>query len=113
MFESHGVVSRTSEQVVEITELPYGVWTESYKSYLSDRCRGTGHSIRMQEDHTSQHVHFTLTATKEVWDNIISSSSSDGDGARQSPVSQQKGGRDDKACLLKFFNLRKKHSTSK
>ena len=66
-----GVMRRIDSRTLEITELPIGVWTQSYKEFL-ESCmqKETPSSIPLISDykeyHTDTSVHFILLLTEEM-----------------------------------------------
>lgn len=64
-----GIIEQVDDNTVRITELPVGVWTQSYKEFLETLLAGsekTPVSIKdYKEHHTDTTVSFTVTMTEE------------------------------------------------
>lgn len=61
-YVTHGVWHRTSDTVIEVTELPIGKWTSDYKEYLDSQSDGP--IIKTFENHsTDTEVHFIIKLT--------------------------------------------------
>jgi len=71
IYQCNGVIKRTSGTVVEISELPVGRWTESFKENLAKLSQKSKISFTsMREMHTVDRVRFQLHAPRAVWDNL-------------------------------------------
>jgi len=68
-FISRGNAQRTGKTTIEITELPYGKWTDDFKDTL---CKFVeqGFIKGFTENHTNQRVKFILTAPIETVDKL-------------------------------------------
>lgn len=53
------IVTETSTESTQVTELPIGVWTEDYKKHLLNLVESE-EVKRFSENHTSSSVHFTV-----------------------------------------------------
>lgn len=63
-FIANGVCNDLGENSIEITELPVGTWTQTYKEYLESLVQnGTVRDYR--EYHTEKKVNFVITYTKK------------------------------------------------
>ena len=64
---SEGVIRKVDDTVVEISELPFGRWTQDYKDWLSGLAGGDGPFTvrRVMESHTNEHVRFRVELSKE------------------------------------------------
>lgn len=68
-YTTSGIITRSSRTTVDITELPYGEWTESYKATLCDMVeKGTIKSFT--ENHSFTKVHFIVNATLQALDEM-------------------------------------------
>ena len=68
-YRTRGGVVRTSKSTMEINELPCGVWTEDYKTFLM-RLVDKGEIRRFTENHTHTGVHFTITGNAGQLDSL-------------------------------------------
>lgn len=68
-FISRGNAQRTGKTTIEISELPYGKWTDDYKDTL---CKMVEQGLikGFTENHTNQRVKFILTAPIETVDKL-------------------------------------------
>ncbi|KAG5180151.1 topoisomerase [Tribonema minus] len=86
-FTVEGIVERTGDETLEITELPVKKWTQDYKAFLESPTKAAAkprfHIKDFRENHTDTTVHFTITMDKSDLD----------------AIEQQPGG------LSKFFKL--------
>ncbi|KAG8994735.1 DNA topoisomerase 2 [Tulasnella sp. JGI-2019a] len=93
-FLMKGIIKKVDREAIEITELPVGVWTQSYKEQLEKWVTGVDNHPAIikdyKEHHTNSTVHFTLTMTPEG----MAKAEADPEG------------------LLKFFQCQKPLSTS-
>lgn len=74
-FVSQGIIKKTGQTTVEITELPVKKWTQDYKEFLQGLCPGGGdpdssrkHKPLIQsfrEYHTENTVHFEVNLSRE------------------------------------------------
>lgn len=70
-YKVTGIVNRMDDKTIEITELPIGVWTQSYKEFLElSMQKETPSSIPLitdyKEYHTDTKVHFVVYLTEEM-----------------------------------------------
>jgi DNA topoisomerase-2 len=68
-YTVRGRYSRPRPDVLEITELPVGVWTQPYKEFLESLMSDSHESVvkDFSEYHTDTRVHFKVTLTKGEW----------------------------------------------
>jgi DNA topoisomerase-2 len=60
-YTSHGCYRVISDKTIEVTELPIGVWTEDYKSFLEEYMEKNPKVLKDYESHyTTQKVRFLL-----------------------------------------------------
>jgi DNA topoisomerase-2 len=59
-FISDGVISQLNNEVLEISELPWGRWTQDYKEYLQELLQ-SGIIRRFTEHHTAETVKFRVS----------------------------------------------------
>eukprot|EP00746_Dinoflagellata_sp_MGD_P000192 gnl/MRDRNA2_/MRDRNA2_100347_c0_seq1.p1 gnl/MRDRNA2_/MRDRNA2_100347_c0~~gnl/MRDRNA2_/MRDRNA2_100347_c0_seq1.p1 ORF type:complete len:1217 (+),score=298.86 gnl/MRDRNA2_/MRDRNA2_100347_c0_seq1:80-3730(+) len=72
-YDVSGKIQKTSENTVEITELPVRKWTQDYRELLEDMCKKSQETkssggVRLEdykEYHTETLVHFVLTLSPE------------------------------------------------
>ncbi|KAG8877753.1 DNA topoisomerase 2, partial [Tulasnella sp. 332] len=68
-FLMKGIIKKIDQETIEITELPVGVWTQSYKELLEKWVTGVDNHPAIikdyKEHHTNSTVHFTLTMTAD------------------------------------------------
>ncbi|GAA5946881.1 hypothetical protein JCM3775_000936 [Rhodotorula graminis] len=68
-YKCSGIIERTDDNTVEITELPIRTWTQSYKEMLEGWVAGTDKQAAWVKDykeyHTERNVHFIVTLTAE------------------------------------------------
>ncbi|KJE90404.1 DNA topoisomerase II [Capsaspora owczarzaki ATCC 30864] len=70
-FRVCGRITKLSATTLEITELPIGVWTQSYKEELeklmepNEKDKTPGFIKDFRENHTDTSVHFTVTLSEE------------------------------------------------
>ena len=69
IYVTTGNITRTSRTTVDITELPYGEWTEAYKSTLCDMVE-VGTIKSFTENHSFTKVHFIVIATQQALDEM-------------------------------------------
>ncbi|KAJ1416213.1 DNA topoisomerase, partial [Ochromonadaceae sp. CCMP2298] len=62
-YRTTGVIRRLSHTQVEISELPYGVWTEDYKKVLFTLMEG-GQIRDFREHHSTDRVRFEVTGVR-------------------------------------------------
>ena len=61
VFESHGVYTWIKDDLIEVTELPIGTWTEDYKDFLTKCVVGNNPVLKDFESHyTETNVKFLL-----------------------------------------------------
>jgi DNA topoisomerase-2 len=66
-YKVNGIITRIDDTTLEITELPVGVWTQTYKAMLEEYLTGEKPSISdYKEYHTDTTVHFIVTLTPET-----------------------------------------------
>jgi len=58
-FKSFGIVKESSSNTVTVSELPVGIWTDSYKAHLI-RMRDRAEIVSFHEDHTTTDVSYTI-----------------------------------------------------
>ena len=68
-YITSGKIIRKSKTTVEITELPYGEWTENYKLLLCSMAE-KGVIKSFTENHSFTKVHFIISATQQVLDEM-------------------------------------------
>ena len=68
-YVTSGKITRSNRTTVDITELPYGEWTESYKATLCDMVE-KGIIKSFTENHSFTKVHFTINATQQALDEM-------------------------------------------
>ncbi len=59
-YVTRGIITKTSDSSVSITELPVGVWTNSYKKFLVNMMK-KGKIQSFVENHTTTKVSFDVT----------------------------------------------------
>lgn len=69
---TYGRVHKINSTSIQIIELPVQEWTHSYKIFL-EKCVETKTIQGFTEDHTNQHVRFTLSVTDEQMKSLDSS----------------------------------------
>ncbi|KAJ3370984.1 DNA topoisomerase 2 [Allomyces arbusculus] len=68
-FKVQGICTRTDDTTIEITELPIGTWTQTFKGMLEDYMTGDAPVIAdYKEYHTDTAVHFVITLSP-AWAN--------------------------------------------
>ena len=67
VWVSEGVARKVDDSVIEISELPFGRWTQDYKDWLSGLVGSDGPFTvrRVMEYHTNEHVRFRVELSKE------------------------------------------------
>lgn len=68
-YLSTGVASVVDSTTIDITELPYGKWTEDYKDILLQLME-KGKIKSFKELHSADHVHFQLICTRSELDKM-------------------------------------------
>jgi DNA topoisomerase-2 len=74
-YASKGVYERVDDTTISITELPVGLWTQTFKEHLEDLLTKLSHDIKSYEVHLSDpRVHILVHfASKEVLDGYLDS----------------------------------------
>ena len=67
VWVSEGVVRKVDDTTVEVSELPFGRWTQDYKDWLSKLASGDGPFTvrRVVEYHTNEQVRFRVELSKD------------------------------------------------
>jgi len=65
--ETRGIVTRVSDLVYRVTELPVGVWTQNYSEFLAGLVK-SGVLADVRENHTETNVHFDITLNETCED---------------------------------------------
>ena len=67
-YNVSGIITKTSDTTLEITELPLRSWTQTYKEFLETLLNGTEKTPAFIKDykeyHTDSSVHFVITLTE-------------------------------------------------
>ena len=72
IYSSKGLYKRVSDTIVEITELPVGVWTDDYKEFLESYIEKNPKILKNYESHyTDKLVNFKLIFDKKELDSLI------------------------------------------
>jgi DNA topoisomerase-2 len=71
-YMTSGVITKSSDTSVSITELPIGVWTNSYKKYLVDMMK-KGKIQSFVENHTTTKVSFDVKVNASDLERLLNS----------------------------------------
>ena len=71
-YLTRGVITQSSDTSVSITELPIGVWTNSYKKYLVDMMK-KGKIQSFVENHTTTKVSFDVKVDASDLERLLNS----------------------------------------